>query len=159
MQKVNLAGFAFQEVVTNFQEVNPEIDPDYMNNRQGLVGNKLLNRFTVTIDYVRSMLYLEPNQDYDREFIFDRSGLTLTASGPNLQEFTVFKVLKGSPADEAGIKPGDVVKRINGLASGFYSLESVNQKFMGKVGKKIKVVLVRDGERMKVEFLLRELFQ
>ena len=159
VQKVNLAGFAFQEVVTNFQEINPDIDSDYMNDRQGLVGNKLLSRFTVTIDYVRSMLYLEPNRDYDREFIFDRSGLTLTASGPNLQEFTVFRVLEGSPADEAGVEPGDVVKRINGLSSAFYSLQTVNDKFMGKVGKKIKLVLERRDERLQVEFLLRELFQ
>ncbi len=153
----NFAGFPFREVVTNFQEINPDIDPDYLNERDGMIGNKILRRFTVTIDYVRNMLYLVPNRDYDTDFAYDRSGLVLIASGNDLNDFTVFQVLEGSPADLAGIQPGDIVKKINGLPSAFFSLESVNHKFSGKSGKGIKLIIERGEERLKVEFELKDL--
>jgi len=157
VERFDLAGFSFQGVVTNFQEIYPIVDTTYMNDRNGILGNQILSRFVVVIDYVRGRLYLQPRNNYNEQFKFDRSGMVLAASGNRLNTFTVYRVVPGSPADEAGVSEGDVIKSINGMGAGFYSLDDINRKLQGKVGKNIKLKIDRDGETFRTSFRLREL--
>ena len=55
------------------------------------------------------------NKNIKNDFKFDKSGLQILASGVNLNVFIVQSVLKGSPAEEVGIKEGDVLKSIKGF--------------------------------------------
>ncbi len=157
VERFDVGGFSFQGVVTNFQEIYPIVDTTYMNDRNGILGNQILSRFVVVIDYVRGRLYLQPRVNYNEQFRFDRSGMVLAASGDRLNTFTVYRVVAGSPADTAGIREGDVIKSINGMGAGFYSLDDINRKLQGKVGKKIKLKIERAGETFRTSFRLREL--
>ncbi len=134
----DVGSYSFSNVVVNFQDIPTEMDTTHLNGRNGLIGNGILNRFTIVIDYVKGKMYLRPNSSYKDKFKFDKSGIILIASGFNLSSFTVHDVVQGSPAEEAGIQKGDEIKRVNGFPSTFFSLEDISRIFSKREGKKRK---------------------
>jgi len=147
----------FQNVLTNFQKITSLQDTTYLNGRNGVIGNLILKRFVVMIDYPREKVYLKPTKNYNRGFNYDKSGLSLTASGKDLNNFLVHNVIKGSPAYLAGIEVGDEIIRINFFSSSFYSLSSINNVLQRREGKRIKMIIKRNGVRKKVFFRLKTL--
>src|SRR5207344_119804 len=69
---------------------------------KALLGNEVLRRFTVVIDYPRSRMVLEPNAHYHDRFEADASGLDLRWD-PEAREFIVHDVHRDSPASRADI--------------------------------------------------------
>lgn len=157
IEKVEFGPFSLNGVVTSFQELDIDMDSLNIKPRHGILGNHVLRRFTVYIDYIRGKMYVKPSRRYRAKFKYDRSGLSLSASGPGLNQFTVFNVIEGSPAGEAGVQSGDQIKRINWWPVAFFSLGDVTRKLRGRKGRKIKMVVEREGEILKFEFRLRDL--
>jgi hypothetical protein len=147
----------FNEVLTNFQEIPVVEDSTYMNKRNGIIGNQLLDRFTLIIDYVQNRVFVQPNPYFKKKFEFDRSGLFVTASGAALSKFIVFDIVPLSPAAKAGIISGDEIKSVNGVPASFFKLQDLMSKFRGKVGKRINMIILRNGERIKTELKLEDL--
>ena len=146
-----------KEVLTNFQELSEGLDTSILSGRNGIIGNEVLSRFHLVIDYPGQMLYLQPNRKYKEAFEFDKSGLVTIAADIHLNQFIVHSVLPCSPAEEAGLLPGDEIRRINFNPSSFLSLNSIQKILRRKEGKKITVVVKRGGEKIKVHFRLRKL--
>ena len=146
-----------RDVPVNFQEITTDMDTSFLNNRNGILGNEILRRFTVIIDYPHQKLYLKPNRYYFQKFELDKSGLVIVVGGSRLNEYIVHSVLPGSPAEEAGILPGDQIRRINGWGAGFLGLDGINNKLRKKTGKHIRLVLIRHDEKIKRQFRLRKL--
>ncbi|MCB0656027.1 MAG: aspartyl protease family protein [Saprospiraceae bacterium] len=149
----------FNNVVTSFQKLDTighAVNLSY--NRNGILGNQVLRRFNVIVDYPDSTLYLKPGRNYKQKFKYDRSGLIIFAIGHDLKEFYVNTVIPGSPADEAGFEEGDLIRKIRGLPVSLFDLSSINRMLMKRQGKKIKMVIERDGVRMDKTFRLRDLF-
>jgi predicted aspartyl protease len=155
--RINFAGFPMEGVITNFQDLPLTRDTTLTQNRNGIIGNQILNRFHIIFDYPRSVIYLAPTRNVNRKFSSEKSGLLLAASGKRLDTFTVYDIIAGSPAEEAGVQINDQVRSVNGWPAGLHSLEALTNKFYGKSGKKIILVIERQGLRMKIEFFLREL--
>lgn len=154
---IDLGATTMREVVTNYQDFLPTMDSAYFNKRNGLIGNQILSRFTVIVDYIRGKVYVEPTSKASKRFRYDRSGLALVASGPNLEDVTVFAVTPETPASEAGMQKGDIIKRINGVPTAFTGLQGVINRLKKRPGKRMKLTVERDGERRKVRFRLRDL--
>ena len=158
VDKLKLDKYSFDNVITHFQKI-PQNNFDSTDIvRTGLIGTPILSRFDICIDYLREDLYLKPNKDYNKEFKYDRSGLSLIAYGHNFNKFYVKEVRENSPAFEAGIQKGDLITRIGLWSSKWYSLEKITNKLKGNEGKTIKLTLDRNGKKMKVKFKLRDLF-
>ena len=83
--------------------------------------------------------------------------MVILASGSELNEYTIQRVIKNSPAAEAGLQAGDVIKTLNGLPVAALNMEGVNAVLQKKVGKKIRIVIKRGGVRQKFIFRLRDL--
>lgn len=145
------------DVVSNFQELYSDMDTAQIYDRNGIVGNQILRRFHVVIDYPQQVLYLKPNRKYKQKFEFDKSGLILIAGGKALNKYYVSKVIPGSPAAEVGIIRGDLILRLNGTATTFFPLDTILKKLKRKPGKKIRLVILRQGRKMKRTFVLRDL--
>ncbi|MEM9258648.1 MAG: PDZ domain-containing protein [Bacteroidota bacterium] len=154
---IQLAGKELNEVITYFQPLDT-VGMTFLNKREGILGNRVMKRFNVVIDYVRHKVYFRPEGSaWKKKFRFDRSGLALIAEGKNLHTYNVANVIPNSPASEAGIQIGDRIVAVNGTSTTFWSLSSIIKKLKGKVGKQVKIRYERDGKYYKVRLTLREL--
>ncbi|WP_116124406.1 PDZ domain-containing protein [Lewinella sp. IMCC34183] len=144
-------------VVTYFHEVDTA-GLLWSNDRDGLIGTQLLKRFRVVIDYPREAVYLRAEgRRWKQKFRFDRSGLSLLAGGDNLRMYSVSNVVPGSPAERAGVQVRDRLRAINGISTNLLSLEGIIRKLQGRVGKKIRLRVYREGRLYELTFRLEEL--
>ena len=157
MQMLDLGKFSQKGIVTYFQTLDTLLDAEHLNYRNGLIGNVLLNRFQVVFDYQGEAMWLKPAKNYNEEFVYDRSGLNVIAAGVNLNTFSIQSVLPNSPAAEADLRKGDVLLNVGRTPAVLMSLADIQRKFQKAAGKKVKVVVRRDGVRLKKEIVLRDL--
>ncbi len=115
-----------------------------LENVNGIVGNDILERFTVTLDYGNQRVLFERNARFDEAFHPDRSGLQL-ARGEN-GGVIVVAVMPDSPAAAAGFRPGDRIERIAGTdASRFESLRAIMELFEAAEGTAYDIEIARSG--------------
>lgn len=108
-------------------------------NTCGLLGNDILRRFNVILNYEKGDIYLSPNSHYNEAFDYSYSGLELYLINGMI---LAGDVAKGSPAEVAGIKEGDQVLAVDKNFS-----QNLNQfKLALQVpGEKVKLIIRRDG--------------
>ena len=105
----------------------------------GLIGNDILRRFNVTINYDRRDIYLVPNTRYRDPFDYSYTGLGIYKIDT---EVIVIDIMKGSPAEKAGFQPGDVILAMN---SNFSRNIQTYKSLLQNVGEKIRVLVLREG--------------
>lgn len=155
---LSVSGFEFPNMLSYFQEYDTSAFPDTTAiKRNGILGNFILDRFHVVIDYLNEAVYFKPEKKYNRNISYDRSGLVVYAHGRDLKQFIVNDVIEGSPAYEAGIRPDDVITKLCFSSAANLTLDKINSILSGREGKKIKVRVQRKGQSLKFEFRLREL--
>lgn len=154
---LELANRQLTNVVTYFQEIDTA-NADFLNRREGILGNRVLKRFNVVIDYVRQEVYFRPEgRIWKRKFRYDRSGISVIAGGKALRKYSVSSVVPGSPADRAGVRVRDRIRAVNGVPIGLLTLEGIIKKLEGKVGRKIRLRVYRAGRIEEFEFRLEDL--
>lgn len=151
--------FSFNNIITLFQDLSDVETKKVELIRNGILGNELLSRFSIYIDYLNKKLHLKARKRYNKNFKYDKSGLVIFAFGPDLNQFYVKDVFPNTPAQEAGILPGDVIKKVGIWKSTGLTLDKIVELLQKKDGKKIKMKLERDGVEIKKQFILRDLFQ
>jgi hypothetical protein len=119
----------------------------------GLIGNDILRRFNVTINYDRRDIYLVPNTRFRDPFDYSYTGLGIYKIET---EVVVVDIMKGSPAEKAGFQPGDIIIAMNG---NFSRNIQTYKGMLQNVGERIKVLVLRDGNplmlTLKVGSILR----
>lgn len=108
------------------------------------VGGGLLSRFAVTFDYAARVMYLVPGPQAEARGGYDRSGLFLRRRGDSVE---VVSVVPGSGADRAGVREGDRVLAIDGVAIGARHLSQWRRELVeGAVGARRVLAIERAGE-------------
>lgn len=103
----------------------------------GLVGNDLLRRFNVTLNYAKREIHLIPNSHYRSPFDYAYTGLGIYIVEGRIQ---VEDVVPGSPGEEAGFKVGDVLISVgNNISNNIQTYKSILQA----PGQRIKVIVNR----------------
>jgi hypothetical protein len=146
--------------------------------RNGIVGGNILKRFKVILDYSNKKIFLKKNSKFKEPFYYNKTGLDISYNGKILIEekqfdvnnvevngnktielmsiinfifkdsFIVSGVKKGSSADVAGIKKGDILFEINGKRSYNYKLDDIVHKLSGNK-KNISLIIIRNGIKYK----------
>lgn len=70
--------------------------------------------------------------------------------------YKINNVIKDSPADKVGLKKGDIILKINFKPSHELKLNQIMQKFEEKEGKKIDLLINRNGKKMNFKFRLEK---
>lgn len=73
--------------------------------------------------------------------------------------FTIVELREGSPAAEAGLKINDVIISINGRDTHNYSLQDIVKLFYDEDGKRIKLLIEREGKKLSFSFILESLLK
>jgi predicted aspartyl protease len=157
IQKLSVGNFDFPGVVTSYQDVDVSWLEQKDKFRNGILGNELLSRFEFYLHYAAGQILLKPYTEKQKPFVMDRSGMILFAYGFQFNQFVVRDIIENSPAQEADIRVDDIVTRIKGISSKYYSLDGINQVLQKKPGKKVNLHLLRGKETIRKRIVLREL--
>ncbi len=157
---MSLGPFEFRNLVTSFQDIEAQSPRDNNMKRNGILGNHMMRRFYIIIDYFNHKAYFRPirKKKYNKSFDYDRSGMTVFAVGAELNEFLVKDVSEGTPAALVDIRSGDIIYKIARRRTRGMNLEGVNARLQGKPGKKIRIEIEREGERLKKVIVLKDSF-
>lgn len=104
----------------------------------GLIGNDLLRRFNLIINYERRDLYLIPNSHLRDPFDYSYSGLGMYVIDG---EIRIIDVMPNSPAEAAGFQPGDIVLAVeNNFTNNIQAYKTLLQT----PGGKLKILVLRE---------------
>lgn len=156
--ELKIEEFSFGNLITKFQDTDSFALTKSSFIRDGLIGNEILNRFTVLLDNINKKVYLKPNKDQKKPFEYDKSGLTVFASGKDLNEIYIKYVIPGSPADIAGLKPEDRIIKIQGFSAKFWNIQRISVLLRNKNDKLIKLKIKREGKKIDFKFRLKDMF-
>ena len=155
IKNFQFASKSFPELITKFQQKPIFFDSLMITPRDGIIGNNILSAFSkVIFDYNTSKIIVSKNPKKVKQRPYDRSGLIIGASGDNLNIFTILRIIENTPAFKSGLQIGDKIKKINGLSTGILSLDMINNKFRGSIGKKMRITIQRDNQFIEFELQL-----
>ena len=131
--------------------------------------------FSAPFQYNMSGLQLQHNGvRYIADRIADSSGVVMNSEKTfgNVQilmgnqtrlslvpEIIVSGIRAGSPAEEAGLKEGDIILAVNGKSIHSYKLQEVMKMLNEKEGKRIKVLIERYNKDLLFSFVLKKAFK
>jgi predicted aspartyl protease len=109
-------------------------------NLGGLVGNDILRRFNVILNYEHRIIYLMPNSHYRDLFDYSYTGLGMYwVDG----QVVAGDIMKASPAEKAGLKADDVIVAVgNNFSNNIQTYKNLLQN----TGEKVKIIVKRNGQ-------------
>lgn len=119
----------------------------------GLLGNDLLRRFNVILNYDKRDIYLLPNTHFNDSFDYSYSGMELYYIDGKI---LIGDVAVKSPAEEAGLIEGDLVVAVN---KNFNQNLQQYKSAIQNAGQKIRIIVLRNGELMEFEFKVKSILK
>jgi len=106
----------------------------------GLIGNDILRRINVILNYPEQQIYIKPNKHYLDSFDYSYTGLGMYIIDGAI---VVTDIMENSPAQDAGLQPGDIVIGVeNDLSGNIQSYKNILQS----AHSRIKILINRNSE-------------
>ncbi|MBL7931631.1 MAG: aspartyl protease family protein [Bacteroidia bacterium] len=122
----------------------------------GLLGNEILERFSTVIDFKNAVLFIKPAKNYGSKFTGPIAGFSYISKINTEKTVIVTGLYEKSPADKAGVKPGDRIIFIDGK-SVLNMTEKDLKTILGDEGNDIELTLKRENEQLKIKLPRKEL--
>lgn len=120
-------------------------------NNSGIIGNDILRRFNLVINYPQQQIHIKPNKHFNDPFDYAYTGLNLYLID---HQIIIGDIMKGSPAEAAGLKDGDILVGINNNLSG--DIESL--KTILQVPKsRVKMIVMRNGTLLQITLHIKSI--
>jgi hypothetical protein len=119
-------------------------------NHLGLLGNKILDRFHVIIDFIHLDLYLRPVKNFNRPFESSILGFSYIDQSQTRENWRVTGLYETSNAEKAGLQIEDKIREVNGI-----EVKEINykeQKEYFNEQNSLILLLERDGDLIELEF-------
>jgi hypothetical protein len=140
VKEVKLGPFKFKKVPVHV------FDDDYNVTSYpllgGLIGNDILRRFNVVLNYPEQSIHLKPNTHFNEPFDYSYTGLGIYLIDG---EIRVVDIMKDSPGEKAGFHTGDIIFSVESNMS--KNIMSYKNLFQNSIGK-VKVIVFRDEQPM-----------
>ncbi|HXR83889.1 MAG TPA: aspartyl protease family protein [Hanamia sp.] len=105
----------------------------------GLIGNDLLRRFNLIINYPQKEIHLVPNSHFRDPFDYSYTGMTMYSFDG---EVFIDDIIKGSPADKCGLQNGDVIMSVN---NNFSADLDVYKNLLQKTAGRVDILILRNN--------------
>ncbi len=102
----------------------------------GVIGESTLRRFNMTYDYGRRRVWIDPEAELPTQ-PFNRTGLRLRRD--TADAFVVTFVMPDSPAEVAGLRPGDRVVAVNSQPAARLAAADIAVLSSGPVGSRLEL--------------------
>jgi len=122
-------------------------------NYAGLLGNGILERFDVMIDFINNDLYLKPNPNYNKSFNFSKLGFGYVDRNATMNAWIVTGLYKGSNAEIAGLEIDDKIISVNG--KDIHEIPFIEQADFWKKTNRVSLIILRNSEEKRIEFDLK----
>ena len=117
----------------------------------GIIGNDILRRFNLILNYSKKEFYFMPNTHYQEGFDYAYSGIELYMVDGVI---ILGDVATGSPAETAGLREGDVLIGINHLLG--QNIQAFKTALQA-AGEKVKIIVNRNGELLEYTFKIKSI--
>ena len=106
----------------------------------GVLGNDILRRFNLIINYPSQEIFIKPNTHFLDEFDYSYTGLGLY----QISGYIVIEdIVENSPAEKAGFKPNDIIFSVD---NNFTNNLQTYKQILQSAGNTIKVIVIRNKE-------------
>ena len=138
VKEVKLGPFRFYQVPTYLYKDDFKVTSYPFTG--GLVGNELLRRFNMTINYPQREIHLVPNSRFNESFEYGYTGFSIYYVNGRI---IVDEVIKGSPADKAGFVLDDEIITVATNSSG--NIQQYKD-LLQEPNTKVNVIIKRKGQ-------------
>lgn len=151
LKEIKIGPYKFRKVPTFV--FNDEFNVTSYPLTGGLIGNDLLRRFNVVLNYPDQSIHLLPNKHYSTPFDYSYTGL-----GIYMEEgfIVVDDVIKDSPGEKAGFQIGDI---IIGIGNNFSGNIQAYRNILQNAETKLKVIITRNGEAKVLNLNVRNILR
>ena len=119
----------------------------------GLIGNDILRRFNVVLNYDRRDIYLVPNSHYNEPFDYSYTGIELYYLDGKI---IIGDVAKDSPAEKAGLVEGDIVVAVN---KNFSQNLQQYKAAIQTTGDRLQLIIQRNGDLIQFTFKVKSILK
>jgi Aspartyl protease/PDZ domain len=136
IKRLKIGPYYFKHVPTDIYD---DIDNRVFNKSTiGLIGNDIMRRFNMIINYPQGEINITPNGNFHDLFDYAYTGLSLFTSNNKIY---IDDIVAKSPAEKAGLKNGDIVL---GVGVSFSGDIQTYEKLLQRVNEQIKVLVSRN---------------
>lgn len=136
IKRLKIGPYFFRNVPTNLYEDNENVifSPQIV----GLLGNDIMRRFNMVLNYANNEIFIKPNTNYTDGFDYAYTGLALFNHNGKIY---VDDIVSNSPAEKAGLKNGDIIL---GVGVSFSGDIQTYEKLLQKPFEPIKICVSRN---------------
>jgi hypothetical protein len=119
----------------------------------GLLGNDLLRRFNITLNYPEQSIYLKPNSHFKDGFDYSYTGLGIYQIEQNI---VVVDIMPNSPGEKAGFKPDDIILSID---NNFSNNVQVFKTALQNAGNIVRILVLRKGQPLLLKLRIKNILR
>jgi predicted aspartyl protease len=123
----------------------------------GIIGNRILREFNITIDVPDKMIWIEKNSHFGEKLNINSSGIDVQMS-KDMTKVLIHQVVDDSPASEAGIKINAELISLNGKPALSYALPDIKTIFR-RSGETATVKILQDGQEKEITLNMKSLIE
>ena len=149
IKQIHFGSYRFRQVpvYTFADEFNVTSYPIY----SGIIGNDLLKRFNIILNYPEGHIYLRPNRHFLDSFNYSNTGLAIYQVDNKVE---VIDIVPNSPGDKAGFQKGDVIYGVDKIL--MKNIQTIKLALQN-AGATVNVIIFRDGDLMELKLKIKNI--
>lgn len=152
MPEVSIGGYVLKDVIVRRSlDRTGALSSSY---HAGLLGNDILSRFDLVIDFKNNDIYVKPNGDINKPFNNTTFGFSFTNNFKTLGHWVVNGFYKGFSAEKSGMKINDRIIEVNGIPTKEINTFELQAKILDS--DSIKLKMERNNSPLITVTLVRE---
>ena len=150
IKEVQIGPYKFRKVPTNI--LDDEFNATSYPFIGGLIGDDILRRFNMILNYGKREIHLLPNSHFRDEFDYSYTGINMYyVDGKIISDDVIYK----SPAYKAGLKKDDIILAVN---LNFSNDIGIYKNLMQVVGEKVTLLVSRDNLPIIISFRVGRIY-
>jgi hypothetical protein len=122
---LSIGSYSFKGVLTNFPKYTDVAAKSTFKDRNGNLGSEILRRFNITYDYKNNAIYLKKNENFNRTFEHDMSGIEFYIASAPSNPYIIARIEPNSAGETAGLLINDEIMAINFKKINEYTLDEI----------------------------------